>query len=241
MEKPRLNQSETPVPQYDISLLYETRERAIKDLEKPTLNEYQRKAIEWARNWCDDKIIQISGIDYLTTYELPSELEGMIYTHPKQKAQDKWRQCDFKIEEWKDLTIKIFLHDVHFLKNGTTKVNEFSIKELKWKGLKLSILKDLAVGSYKGRGQSINNALSDLNKQISYMVGMDIHPIETMGHGKKLYRVSNVKIKLYDADELVMKTERKRNSIHFAKEHNDEYQADANQNRMREDNDEGIY
>ena len=51
------------------------------------------------------------------------------------------------------------------------------------------------------------------------MVGMDINPIDTKGFGKSQYRVSNVKIELYDADEKLMDAQRKTEHIYFSKEY----------------------
>ena len=51
------------------------------------------------------------------------------------------------------------------------------------------------------------------------MVGMDINPIETKGFGKSQYRVSNVKIELYDADEKLMDAQRKTEHIYLSKEY----------------------
>ena len=70
------------------------------------------------------------------------------------------------------------------------------------------------------------------------MVGMDINPIETKGFGKSQYRVSNVKIELYDADEKLMDTQRKTEHIYFSKEYDDGYQSNALQKHLSVDEDD---
>ena len=70
------------------------------------------------------------------------------------------------------------------------------------------------------------------------MVGMDINPIETKGFGKSQYRVSNVDIQLYDADEKLIDAQKKTDHIHFSKDYDDGYQKDALQRHISLDEDD---
>ena len=67
---------------------------------------------------------------------------------------------------------------------------------------------------------------------------MDIHPIEIEGFGKSQYRVSNVDIQLYDADEKLMDAQKKSDLIYFSKDYDDGYQKDAMQRHLSIDADD---
>ena len=243
------NSNPTTITQFSASELAHIRELPLSELESirnhaiehkydPTLNEFQKRALQWVIDWIESLICQRSGMYYLVnSFSLPSELEHMVYSSPKEKLGNK-PQCDFKIEDWESLIIKINVYDTTFHNVGSSSSCSFTLKQLKWTGLKLEILKDLSVGVYKPRSQQVNNAISQLNKQISYMVGMDIHPIETMGRGKSQYRVSNVKIELYDADERLMDAQKKTDRVYFSKNYDDGYQRDALQRHISVDEDD---
>ena len=220
----------------DLTELDSIRKQCIEDKYDPSLNEFEKMSIQWAIHYIESLMFQYGGSSYLAnSFTLPSESKNIVYTTPKQRL-DNQPQCDFKIEDWIDLVIKINLYDTTFNKGSSS--CPFTLKQLGWSGLKLDILKALSVGVYKPRSQQVNNAISKLNKQISYMVGMDINPIETKGFGKSQYRVSNVKIELYDADERLMDAQRKTEHIYFSKEYDDGYQSDALQKHLSVDEDD---
>jgi len=99
------------------------------------------------------------------SFTLPSELEHMVYSTPKQKLGNQ-PQCDFKIEDWDDLVIKTRAYYCSFHKESSSSSCLFTLNQLKWTGLKLEILKDLSVATYKPRNQQINNAQNSIKKSL---------------------------------------------------------------------------
>ena len=235
------NSTPTTIPQfdgYDIIELNSIRKDAIDKMHDPSIPKEQKESFRLGIRELERKILEGSFYQWYSTGEMPKELGTSIRFSTEEKHLANKPQCDFKIEDWSDLVIKINLYDCSFHKVDSSSSCMFTLKQLGWTGLKLDILKDLSVGVYKPRSQQVNNAISELNKQISYLVGMDINPIETKGYRKSQYRVSNVKIKLYDADERLMDAQKKTDHIYFGKEYDDGYQRDALQRHISVDDDD---
>jgi len=232
------NTSVTSLPEFDIVEENSKRKEVIERLYDPTTPREHKEVYKLGIKKIERKITEYCWWHWETYGEIPEELGTTIKFSYEEKRLANKRQCDFKIEDWSDLVIKINVYDCLFHKVSSSVSTPFTLKQLKWTGLKLEILKDLSVGVYKPRSQQVNNAISELNKQISYLVGMDINPIETKGYRKSQYRVSNVKIELYDADERLMDAQKKTDRVYFSKNYDDGYQRDALQRHISVDEDD---
>ncbi len=219
----------------ELSELESVRNKTIEDMYDPTLNEFQKRSLQWLIDYIESLMFQKTGAYYVAnSFSLPSESENIIYSTSK-KALGKKPQCHFKIDEWSELLIKVFRHDVKFEKVGTATSNEFTFKQLGWRGQRLEILREFSVGIYKASSDTINSRISELNKQISYMVDLNTVPFE-YDRSKKC-RISNVKIEFYDADEKFVDTKLRMdrfimNDANFHKSYDEGYVPNSNDRNM---------
>ena len=193
----------------------------------PTFNDAQKRSMKWVVKFLEDKIIEVSGKTWLSTGNLPSELTNIVF-NPVAKRDTNKPQCDFKIEDWSDLIIKIGYKDTTFLKISTHQTSNFKLSELGWNGLRLDILKALSVGIYKPKSDGISSRVYDLNRRIKRMVGMNINPIEK--DYKNKCRISNVKIEVYNSDERLFDAQIKSDSmigVGYNKEFDDGYDSNV--------------
>jgi len=112
------NSSPTTIPQFDgidVTELYFIRNQALEESYNPTFNDAQKRSMKWVVKFLEDKIIEVSGKTWLSTGNLPSELTNIVF-NPVAKRDTNKPQCDFKIEDWSDLIIKIGYKDTTFLK-----------------------------------------------------------------------------------------------------------------------------
>ena len=187
----------------DLEELNSFKKLAIEQSVDPTLNEFQKASLIWVANYIESLMVQRSGMYWLcNNFTLPTESANIIYSIPKDTSKP---QCSFKIDDWSELDIKLYMYDVIFEKASTNSSSEFTYKKLGWSGQKLEIVREFSAGGYKRKSDSINSRISELNQQLSYMVGLNTQAFEY--DRKNKHRVSNVKIKFYTADEKWVNTE----------------------------------
>ena len=224
----------------DLEELNSFKKLAIEQSVDPTLNEFQKASLIWVANYIESLMVQRSGMYWLcNNFTLPTESANIVYSTPKDTSKP---QCSFKIDDWSELDIKLYRYDVIFVKLGTNSSSEFTYKKLGWSGKKLEIVREFSVGIYRGKSDIINSRISELNQQLSYMVGLNTQAFEY--DRKNKHRVSNVKIKFYTADEKWVNTEldSKRfimNDANFYKSYDESYQENVNQERLVDDEESG--
>ena len=228
----------------DLTELESIRNKIIEDLATLTLTEFERRSIECARDYISAFMEARTGASYLVnSFTLPSEAHQIVYTAPKKpKVKHK---CEFKINDYSELLVKIFRYRIEFHKVGTTTNQSFSLKELKLSGGRLDILKEFSLGHYYKKSDTITSRISELNAMFSDLFGLEQYPF-TWNEGVKKYRISLVKIELYDRNESFIDSTLKvnrnivTNPIGMHLNHFDEeYQENAMQEHLRiEDIDE---
>ena len=228
----------------DLTELESIRNKIIEDLYTLTLTEFERRSIESALDFISALMEARAGASYLlNSFTLPSEAHQIVYTAPKKpKVKHK---CEFQINDYSELLVKIFSYRIEFHKVGTTTNQSFTLKELKLSGGRLDILKEFSMGHYYKKSDTITSRISELNAMFSDLFGLEQYPF-TWNEGFKKYRISLVKIKVYDHEESYLESTLKadrhivKNSIGMHLNHIDEeYQENAMQEHLRiEDIDE---
>ena len=224
----------------DIEELNSFKKLAIEQSVDPTLNEFQKASLVWVANYIESLMVQRSGIHWLcNNFTLPTESSNIVYSKPKDTSEP---QCSFKVDDWSELVIKVYTYDVIFEKVGTSSSSEFTYKKLGWSGQKLEIIREFSKGIYKEKSDSINSRMSELNQQLSYMVGLNTQAFEY--DRKRKHRISNVNIEFYDADEKFVDTELRNdrfrmNDANFNRGYDESFQENANQDRLIDDEESG--
>jgi hypothetical protein len=228
----------------DLTELESIRNKIIEDLYTLTLTEFERRSIESALDFISALMEARTGASYLlNSFTLPSEAHQIVYTEPR-KPKVK-HNCNFAINDYSELLVKIFRYRIEFHKIGTTTHQPFTLKELKLSGGKLDILKEFSYGHYYKRNDTTTSRISELNAMFSDLFGLEQYPF-TWNEGVKKYRISLVKIEVYDHEESFLESTLKadrhivKNPIGMHLNHIDEeYQENAMQEHLRiEDIDE---
>jgi len=224
----------------DIEELNSFKKLAIEQSVDPTLNEFQKASLVWVANYIESLMVQRSGIYWLcNNFTLPTESSNIVYSKPKDTSEP---QCSFKVDDWSELVIKVYTYDVIFEKVGTSSSSEFTYKKLGWSGQKLEIIREFSKGIYKEKSDSINSRMSELNQQLSYMVGLNTQAFEY--DRKNKHRVSHVEIRFHTTDEKFVDTEldSKRfimNDANFHRGYDESFQENVNQERLIDDDESG--
>ena len=237
------NTSVTPSPQFDIVEANSIRKDAIDLLYDPTTPKEHKESFKRGIRRIEEQILDNSFNQWVSTGKMPEELGTTIRFSYEEKRLANKPQCDFKVEEHLDLGIKIGALDITFIKFSANKTYTISIKALGWTPTMLGVLKDIsALGCYKVQPnqnkQSVSNDVSELNKQICYMTGLehdkDNLPIYYDRATKRRY--SRVAITLYDSDEKYLDAQIKSDKMigkTFRSELDDTRDDEALQNHLR--------
>ena len=197
-----------------------------------------------------------SFYQWVNTGSMPEELGTTIRFSAEEKRLANKPQCDFKVEEFQDLGIKIGAYDVTFIKFSSSRTSTFSFKSLGWTPTMLGVLKDISIlDCHKvlpdQNKQSVSNDISKLNEQICYMVGLnhdkDNLPIYYDRVTKRRYS-NGIAITLYDSDEKCLDAQIKSDSMigqSFRRESDNTRDDDALQDHLRQrdsiDDEDDIY
>ena len=205
------NSTPTTLPQYDGFDPIEwnsIRKDAIDKLYDPITPREQKESFKLGIREIEKKILRGSFNQWVSTGKMPEELGTTIRFSYEEKRLANKPQCDFKVEEFQDLGIKIGALDVTFIKFSANRTYPINITALGWTPTMLGVLKDISIlGSYSVKPnqnkQSVSNDVSELNKQICYMTGLehDKDNLPIYYDRAKKRRYSRVAITMYDSDE----------------------------------------
>ena len=253
------NSTPTTLPQYDgfdPVELNSIRKDAIDKMHDPSIPKEQKESFRLGIRELEKTILKGSFYQWCSTREMPEELGTTIRFSAEEKRLANKPQCDFKVEEFQDLGIKIGALDVTFIKFSANRTIPFNITNLGWTPTMLGVLKDISIlDCYKVQPhqnkQSVSNDISKLNEQICYMVGLnhdkDNLPIYYDRATKRRYS-NGIAITLYDSDEKYLDAQIKSDSMigqSFRRESDNTRDDDALQDHLRQrdsiDDEDDIY
>ena len=221
----------------DLTELASFKNLAIEQLVDPTLNEFQKESLKWVINYIDSLMVQRSGIYWLSNnFTFPNESANIVFTTPKKPKKEV--ESIIKIDDWSEFLIKVFAYRVEFQKKGSSTSQNFTPTELGWNGLKLEIVKEFSNGYYIKRNEQVTSRVSELNKQLCNMFGLEQKPF--IYDKRKKMRTTLIDIEIYDANERLLdatlKVDRNvfKNSISdtYNVDYNDDYQHNSIQNHL---------
>jgi len=221
----------------DLEELNSFKNLAIEQSVDPTLNEFQKASLIWVANYIESLMVQRSGIYWLSNnFTLPTESANIVYTNPKKPKKEP--ESKIKIDDWSELLIKVHAYRIEFQKKGSSTSQRFSFSDLGWNGLKLEIVKEFSNGYYLKRNDQITSRVSELNKQLCNMFGLEQYPF--IYNRRKKYRTSLITIEVYDAEERLLDATLKidrnvlKNSISdtYHTDYSDDYQHNSMQHHL---------
>jgi len=221
----------------DLTELASFKNLAIEQLVDPTLNEFQKESLKWVINYIDSLMVQMSGIHWLlNNFTLPNESANIVFTIPKKPKKEV--KSNIKIDDWSEILIKVFAYRVEFQKKGSSTSQNCTPTELGWNGLKLEIVKEFSNSYYYKRNDQVTSRVSELNKQLCNMFGLEQKPF--IYDKRKKMRTTLIDIEIYDANERLLdatlKVDRNvfKNSISdtYNIDYNDDYQHNSMQNHL---------
>jgi hypothetical protein len=221
----------------DLEELNSFKNLAIEQSVDPTLNEFQKASLIWVANYIESLMVQRSGIYWLSNnFTLPTESANIVYTIPKKPKKEP--ESKIKIDDWSELLIKVHAYKIEFQKKGSSTSQPFTLTDIGWYGLKLEIIKEFHDGYCIKRNDQVTSRVSELNKQLCDMFGLEQYPF--IYDRRKKYRTSLIDIEIYDANERLLDATLKldrnvfnksRSGLTYAN-HDDGYQHDAMQNYL---------
>jgi hypothetical protein len=221
----------------DLEELNSFKNLAIEQSVDPTLNEFQKASLIWVANYIESLMVQRSGIYWLSNnFTLPTESANIVYTIPKKPKKEP--ESKIKIDDWSELLIKVHAYRIEFQKKGSSTSQNLTLTEIGWSGLKLEIVKEFHNGYCIKRNDQVTSRVSELNKQLCNMFGLEQYPFNY--DRRKKYRTSLIKIDVYDAEERLLdatlKVDRNvlKNSISntYHSDYNDDYQHNSMQHHL---------
>ena len=76
----------------ELSELESVRNKTIEDMYEPTLNEFQKRSLQWLIDYIESLMFQKTGAYYVAnSFSLPSESENIVYSTSKKALGKKPR------------------------------------------------------------------------------------------------------------------------------------------------------
>ena len=167
---------------------------------------------------------------------MPPDAKNIVYTTPDKPKKEP--ESKIKIDDWSELLIKVHAFKIEFQKKGSSTSQPFTLTDIGWNGLKLEIIKEFHDGYCIKRNDQVTSRVSELNKQLCDMFGLEQYPF--IYDRRKKYRTSLITIEVYDAKERLLdatlKVDRNvfKNSISdtYHTDYNDDYQHNSMQHHL---------
>ena len=200
------------------------------------LNEFETRVIKDTINYYDELMRYKARAYFIQNSFMPPDAKNIVYTNTDKPKKEP--ESIIKIDDWSEFLIKVHAYRIEFQKKGSSTSQRFSFSDLGWNGLKLEIVKEFSNGYYLKRNDQITSRVSELNKQLCNMFGLEQYPF--IYNRRKKYRTSLITIEVYDAEERLLDATLKidrnvlKNSISdtYHTDYSDDYQHNSMQHHL---------